>query len=224
MRIIFVRHGEPNYELDCLTPLGQKQAKAAAERLREEGIEEIYSSPFGRAMETAQAASDALNIHPIHVLDFMHELYWGSVDGTPTFADGHPWDIAADLARRDWDLTRTGWPEHPYFTNNRVTAEVARVARETDNWLKTLGYEREGAYYRCVREDGEQHAVALFCHGGSSSAALARIFNLPFPYVCAFLHQPFTSLTTVRLTSRPGDKALPVMELLGDGRHIKGIE
>jgi len=73
MRIVFVRHGEPNYELDCLTPLGRKQAKAAAERLRKEEIEEIYSSPFGRAMETAQAASDALNIHPIQVLDFMHE-------------------------------------------------------------------------------------------------------------------------------------------------------
>ena len=76
MRIVFVRHGEPNYELDCLTPLGRKQAKAAAERLREEGIEEIYSSPFGRAKETAQAASDALGIRPIRVLDFMHELYW----------------------------------------------------------------------------------------------------------------------------------------------------
>ncbi len=33
MRIIFVRHGEPNYELDCLTETGKKQAEAAARRL-----------------------------------------------------------------------------------------------------------------------------------------------------------------------------------------------
>ena len=224
MRIVFVRHGEPNYEKDCLTPLGQLQAQAAAERLREEGIEAIYSSPFGRAMETAQAASELLGIKPIHTLQFMHELYWGSVDGNPTFANGHPWDIADDLARKGWDLTRTDWPEHPYFTNNKVTAEVARVARETDAWLETLGYAREGAYYRCVRKDDQQHTVALFSHGGSSAAALAHIFHLTFPYMCGTLHLPFTSLTIVRLTSVPGDKTLPVMELVGDGRHIQGLE
>ena len=31
MKIYFVRHGHPNYELDCLTPLGHRQAEAAAE-------------------------------------------------------------------------------------------------------------------------------------------------------------------------------------------------
>ena len=62
MRIVFVRHGEPNYEKDCLTPLGHRQAEAAARRLEEEGIEAIYSSPFGRALETAQAASDHLGV------------------------------------------------------------------------------------------------------------------------------------------------------------------
>ena len=29
MRIIFVRHGHPNYRKDCLTELGHLQAKAA---------------------------------------------------------------------------------------------------------------------------------------------------------------------------------------------------
>ena len=49
MRIIFVRHGEPDYEHDCLTETGKLQAVDAAERLRNEGIEEIYASPQGRA-------------------------------------------------------------------------------------------------------------------------------------------------------------------------------
>ena len=53
MRLIMVRHGEPNYELDCLTPEGRRQAAAAAERLSSEGITEIFSSPQGRARETA---------------------------------------------------------------------------------------------------------------------------------------------------------------------------
>ena len=62
MRIVFVRHGEPDYVHDCLTEKGRMQALAAAERLREEGIGEIWSSPLGRAAETAEAASKALSL------------------------------------------------------------------------------------------------------------------------------------------------------------------
>lgn len=223
MRIIFVRHGEPNYEKDCLTPLGHVQARAAAERLREEGIETIYSSPFGRALETAQTASEILGIGPVRILDFMHELYWGSEDGTPIFSNGHPWDIADELARQGWDLARRDWEEHPLFRNNIVTREVRRVQLETDRWLASLGYEREGVYYRCVRSDGAQHTVALFSHGGSSAAAMARIFDLSFPYACAALHLPFTSLCIARLDKEQGSISLPRMELIGDGRHIQGL-
>ena len=33
MKIVFVRHGHPNYHEDCLTELGHLQAEAAARRL-----------------------------------------------------------------------------------------------------------------------------------------------------------------------------------------------
>ena len=50
------------------------------------------------------------------------------------------------LAEEGWDLTNPAWREHPYFSNNLVTAEADRVAEKTDEWLRTLGYERSGAY------------------------------------------------------------------------------
>ena len=223
MRIIFVRHGDPNYEQDCLTSLGRVQAKAAAIRLLDEGIEAIYTSPMGRAVQTAEAAARLLRL-PVVTLPFLHELDWGSADGTPTFADGHPWDIADQLAREGWDLTNPAWPEHPYFRNNRVRASAAYVAEETDRWLASLGYEREGVYYRCARHDDGQHTVAVFSHGGSSAAAIGRIFNLPFPYVCATLHLPFTGITIARLDRRPGSVSMPRLELASDGRHIRDLQ
>lgn len=42
MRIIFVRHGHPNYDLDCLTSLGHKHGDAVAERLKDEPVEKIF--------------------------------------------------------------------------------------------------------------------------------------------------------------------------------------
>ena len=223
MRIVFVRHGEPNYEKDCLTERGRIQARAAAERLREEGIETIFSSPFGRAAETARATAEALNL-PVNILDFMHELHWGSADGQPIFADGHPWNIADELARQGWDPGNPAWREHPFFVNNRVTAEADNVAAETDRWLRTLGYERRGAYYRCVREDDRQATVALFSHGGSSSAALAHILNSPFPQACGLFHFEFTGITVIRLSREPGSQTAPALELVNDSRHPTGLE
>ena len=41
MRLLIIRHGDPDYERDCLTERGRVQARAAAERLREEGISVI---------------------------------------------------------------------------------------------------------------------------------------------------------------------------------------
>ena len=215
MRLIIVRHGEPDYEKDCLTPRGHAQARAAAAGLREEGIEAVFSSPMGRAQETARYTAHALGLS-IRTLDFMREIRWGSTDGRPLFADGHPWDIADELIRRGWDLTDPSWPDHPLFRRNRAAEEAARVAREGDRWLESLGYRREGLYYRCARPDDRQYTAALFCHGGSSTALLSRLLNLPFPYLCATLHLDFTGAFTVRFARRPGSLCLPIIEAAGD--------
>ena len=34
MKLLIVRHGEPNYEDDCLTEKGRREATALAERLK----------------------------------------------------------------------------------------------------------------------------------------------------------------------------------------------
>ncbi|MBO5501197.1 MAG: histidine phosphatase family protein, partial [Clostridia bacterium] len=73
MRIILVRHGHPDYANDCLTPLGRKHAAAAAQRLRDEGIQKIFSSTCGRAMETAQHTADG-TLHRLFGTDLGGQL------------------------------------------------------------------------------------------------------------------------------------------------------
>ena len=90
MRIIFVRHGHPDYEKDCLTPLGHLHGQAVAQRLQNEPVQKIYSSTCGRAMETAGHIDEVFNLGVVP-LDFMREVSWGSIDGTPIYEDGHMW-------------------------------------------------------------------------------------------------------------------------------------
>lgn len=222
MRIVFVRHGHPNYEKDCLTELGHKHAQAAAERVANEGICEIYASTCGRAYETAQYTADKLGLDIVKC-DFMREIRWGSKDGTELFKGGNPWFISWDLAERGESLMYTDWQQREPFCHSEVVEKYEAVSRDIDRWLLTLGYQREGDYYRVVGENTNR-TVAMFSHGGSSSVALSHIANLPFPYFCATLAMDFTAVTVVKFDDRKGVLAAPRFEILNDARHIRGIE
>ena len=220
MRIIFVRHGHPDYAHDCLTELGRKHAAAAALRLQDEGIEAIYSSTHGRAMETASHLADALHL-PVTGCDFMREISWGSVDSEPLFADGHPWDTADRMVAQGESLVDPDWQNSETFRRNRVVQCVEKVAAGTDAWLATLGYTREGLYYRAGKDT--KRTIAAFGHGGASTAILAHLFNLPFPFVTSTMGPDYTGITIVELPDAAGALVKPRLEMLNDARHIRGL-
>lgn len=62
MLLYIVRHADPIYETDSLTDRGKSQAKAVAKRLQKSSIERIFSSPLGRAKETADYTCKLLGI------------------------------------------------------------------------------------------------------------------------------------------------------------------
>ena len=101
MLLYFIRHGDPCYNPDSLTPLGHRQAEAIGRRLSVHGIDKIYSSPMVRAMQTAQPASELLT-QEINVLDFASEQHaWDELTlinekGNRTWACMRP-DNTADL-------------------------------------------------------------------------------------------------------------------------------
>ena len=223
MRIVFVRHGEPDYADDCLTAIGREQARAAAIRLKEEGIEEIWTSPLGRALETAKASSDVLGL-PVQALDFMREVSWGSIDGSEILYGGHPWAIVFEMARLGLDLNDPNWRELPYFRNNKLLKCIDLIESGIDQWLERYGYVREGLYYRHTVEEKQQRTIALFSHGGSSCAAMGHILNLQFPYACALLHIDYTGITVVQMESKSGSGTLSRLTLSNDARHIRGVQ
>lgn len=222
MRLIFVRHGDPNYESDCLTELGHKQAKVTAQRLLDEGIEKVFSSPMGRALQTAQAFLQASGIKDMKILDFMKEIRYGLEEDLYN-QDRSPWVGVDRLANEGIDLQNPDWRNFPLFVNNTATVDIDLVQAGTDKWLESLGYKREGLYYKNIRSDEAQQTIALFSHGGSSTAFLSHILNIPFPLLCASLHIPHAGITIIRFDRTPGKVSVPVIELMNDGNHLKGL-
>ena len=220
MRLILVRHGDPDYDKDCLTELGHRQADVVAQRLLEEGIEEIYSSPMGRARQTAQPFAEASGIGKINILDFMKEIRYGRED--ELYTSGNPWIVSSELMSMGIDLQNPAWREFPNFVENTATTDIDSVMEGTDRWLASLGYEREGLYYRCKTEDDRKRTLVLFCHGGSSTAFLSRVFNIPFPHLCMVLgYLQHTCITSLRFDRSPGSLAMPVLEVAAEARHLQ---
>ena len=219
MRIIFVRHGEPDYQKDCLTETGHKQAELVAKRLVDENISEIWASPLGRARETAEHTSKLLGL-PVKELDFMKEIYWAMGDG-PLYMDGHPWTLVDEMAMKGFDLNSPDWRETEFFKENRVKECVDVIDIGVDKWLEELGYVRKGSFYEHTIEEKEHRTIALFSHGGSSSVAMGHILNLSFPYMCGLLHIDFTGVTVLRFGRKKGNIPMPCLELANDVHHLR---
>ena len=221
MRIIFVRHGHPNYRKDCLTELGHLHAAAAAERLANEGIEQIFSSTCGRAYETAEYTARKLGITEIVKCDFMREVSWESIDGSELPFGGHPWQTANQIVSDGKSLLDADWMYNEPYCRNILAELVQTKASCFDELLSGFGYCREGNYYR-VHTNNEK-TIAIFSHGGSSSAVLGHLLNLPFPFMCEAMPPDYTAVTVITIGGEIGSLVSPKVELFNDARHIAGI-
>lgn len=218
MRIIFIRHGDPDYVNDCLTDLGRLQASAVAERLADENITQIYSSTKGRALETAGYTADRIGCAEVIPCEFMREISWKSMDGSELYRDGHPWYTAYYMVANGLKLLDRDWAGKAPFANNIVCEIVQSKTKVFDEWLAQFGYRREGCYYRV--ESVSDKTIAMFSHAGSSSAVIGHMLNLTFPFMCGVMEPDFTGVTTVKLIGKEGDLITPRIEIFNDARHM----
>src|SRR5258708_6636195 len=92
MQLYIVRHAEPDYANDSLTPAGQLEAEALAVRMTKHLRPEVlYSSPLGRARATMRPTAEAMGLQGT-ILDWAGELNLPAPAG--------PWGVAS----AQWDV------------------------------------------------------------------------------------------------------------------------
>ena len=217
MRILFVRHGNPNYELDALTELGHKQADACAERLSHEGIERIFSSTCGRALETAAYTAEKYGIE-VERCDFIREIDWSGKDGNTIPENGSPWLYAEKYIREGRCLVDFDWERDDLFSISNTPDSFRKVAAGLDGWLEALGFKREGCFYRVMKP--QHHTVAIFCHGGAFAAAFSHLFNLPAPFVLRCIPFDQSGVVEVAIKGNGGELATPTLGASYGNMHL----
>ena len=73
MRILLIRHGDPDYVNDTLTEKGRREATLLAKRAVSMNMGECYKSPLGRAQDTAAPCLESTG-KTAEILDWLQEF------------------------------------------------------------------------------------------------------------------------------------------------------
>jgi len=175
MKLLIIRHGDPDYENDTLTEVGHKEAALLAKFLAEKPIHHIYVSPLGRAKKTAEYTCNIKGMEAT-VCDWLREFPARIYRPEEDFLDV-PWDWRpADWTPVEEFYSLEKWASVPEMTAGGVAEKYAHVLEEFDKLLASHGYLREGNAYR-VTESNED-TIAFFCHFGLECVLLSRLLNI----------------------------------------------
>ena len=176
MRILLIRHAEPDYSIDSLTPKGRVEAELLSRRLCGYDIRDFFMSPLGRAKDTAAYTLNRMG-REAEILPWLRE-FRGSY---PDPENGKRRIVAWDVKPRIWKafpgvMSVETWCDAPVFDGG----DVREVWKETTDGVGALlaryGIAKDGPVWKC--SGNGDYSIALFCHFGISMAILGYLTDV----------------------------------------------
>lgn len=216
MKILIVRHAEPDYVADSITEKGWREAEYLAERLSKLNVKSFYTSPLGRAKDTASLTLKLLN-RTAEECEWLKEFPI-RID-KPDKNNSTVWDwLPADWTQNDDFYLLSKWADAPEMEKYGVKKEYNRVIGELDSLIAKHGYERNGKLYRAAEPNND--TIVLFCHFGLECVLLSRLINVsPMILWHGFCALP-SSVTTVITEERRKGIASFRINGFGDISHL----
>lgn len=218
MKLLFIRHGEPDYTVDSLTPKGFREAELLADRLEKETIRDFYISPLGRAQDTARVTLTRLSREG-ETLPWLREFPARVANPMwPTMS--LPWDWMPLYWTEQPELyDRDGWRDNAIIKTGDVEKVYDEVTGSLDALIERYGYVRERGHYRVVG-GGCADTIAFFCHFGITIVMLSHLLGIsPTLGWQSFFFAP-ASITTVVTEERMEGAAAFRCIGAGDVSHL----
>ena len=217
MKLLLIRHGEPDYAADSLTPKGWREAALLADRLCQSPADHWYVSPLGRARDTAKPTLERLG-QEATVLPWLQE-FRGRMLNPRTGETTIVWDMMPQYWTRCPELFDSGrWLDNPMIQTGNSAAIYRETVEGLDALLAEYGYKRDGMIYRT--EQNCTDTIALFCHFGISCMMLSHLLGIsPIPLIHGFIMPP-TSITTLVTEERVKGEVWFRCTGLGDVAHL----
>jgi broad specificity phosphatase PhoE len=237
MRLIFIRHGDPDYTIDSLTKKGVHEAELLSKRVAKWHKADFFVSPLGRAEKTAEIAMKDTG-RTAETCPWLQEFYYPIVD--PATGRKHiPWDWLPSFftAPENRQLCDTDtWMHSPVMESGNIAEQYNEVCRGIDEILARYGYVRTGGVYttdgtHCqkgelntstdtYKQPYDDRVLVFFCHLGVMFTILSHLLTIsPVQLWQGFFVAP-SSVTVLGAEERiPGTAAFRV-QVLGDTQHL----
>ena len=219
MKLILIRHGDPDYENDTLTPKGKREAELLSERLAGLPMDEIYVSPLGRAKHTAAPTLERLG-RTAKELAWLREFE--APIHRPDRAEGElsiPWDWMP----RDWTVCPEfydydKWMNHPLMKEGNVGEEYTRVTGCFRDFLSDHGYEKSGNLFRVKNANND--TIVFFCHYGVSVVLISFLLHISPMVLWHGLVAAPSSVSALATEERQEGYASFRLNTYGDTAHL----
>ena len=219
MLLYIVRHGDPDYSTDSLTARGIVQAEAVGKRIADSKIDRIFSSPMGRARQTAEPACRMLGLE-YSVEEWTREI---SPHVKTPFPDGVRKSVTVIQnthyrANGNINLDYDHSLECAGFSESTMGEALAYLEENGKDFLERLGYREENGIYRILRPNEEK--VALFCHGAFSRAWLSILLHIPVHLMWSDFGYTHTGVTILHFKNNADGFTAPKCLCYSDMSHL----
>ncbi len=218
MKILLIRHAEPEYSVDGLTEKGKVEAQLLSRRMMNYDIRDFYMSPLGRAMETALYTLKRMN-RQAEILPWLQE-FRGRYPDPKTGRQRVSWDFPTRVWTADPQLMDPeAWADAAIFAGGNVRQIWDETRAGVDELMARYGFRKDGPVW--IGDGNDHFTIALFCHFAVSMAVAGYLMDLaPLMLMqrCLCLPSSVTELVTEERT--PGEVSFR-MTRLGDITHLE---
>ena len=202
MRILLARHGETPWnaegryqgQIDIpLSPVGEGQANALGQRLKDVRIDRAVASPLSRAQLTARLALGDARADMLQSDADLQEIAHGEWEGL----------LASEIQQKD-PARLLAWREEP---ENVLMPGGESLRQVLDRSWRGLARATEGL--------GEDDTLLVVAHDAVNRVLLCRILGLPIARLWTFRQAP----TTLNLLEGPSVEQLEVVRLNDCAHH-----
>jgi len=206
MKILIVRHAEPDYSIDSLTPKGWREAELLSRRLSRL-----------RARDTARATLDKLG-REATILPWLRE-FPGKIQRECDAAPRIPWNLEPQYwTGRPLLFDREGWLRDLVVAAGDVPETYTRTVAALDGLLAEHGYRRDGLIYRCAQNTAR--TLLFFCHFAVGMVLISRFTGIAPPLLWQGLFMPASSVSTVITEERVKGEVFWKVQSIGDTSHL----
>lgn len=217
MKLIFIRHGDPDYANDTLTEKGWREAEILSDRVCKWNIKDIYSSPLGRAKDTASLSLEKLNREAV-ICQWLKEFFVPVKDPV-TQNERIPWDFMPSYWTKEESLyDKEKWLDAPVMQTGCIAEEYEKVKNGIDDVLAEHGYVRNGQYYAAKKANTD--TLVFFCHLGVQFVILSHLLGISPAVLWQNFYVAPTSVTVLETEEREKGIAVFRCKTVGDTSHL----